>query len=55
MIRRTSEGKEFGVPNMTYDLQEGELESMLTKAGFRSIKRIKLDSEKHFVIWLAQK
>ena len=55
MIRKNKHGKEIVVPNITYDLSESELEKMLSEVGFRKIQRIRLDSEKHFVTWLAQK
>ncbi len=54
MIRRTPEGKETGLPNMTYDLREDELESMMREIGFK-VKKINLKSETHFKVWLAKK
>ena len=55
MLRRKSNGDESGLPNMTYDLSEKELEDLLKKVGFRTIKKLNLQSEKNFNIWLAQK
>ena len=54
MLLRDSSGKEEGIPNMAYDLTEDEMETMLKEVGFK-IKRLNLKSEKHFVVWLAQK
>ena len=54
MLRRNYLGKESGLPNMTFDLKENEVEKMLNKVGFK-FKKLKLKSEKHFVVWLAQK
>ncbi len=54
MLRRDYQGKESGLPNMTFDLKEKEVEKMLKKTGFK-FKKLKLRSERHFVVWLAQK
>lgn len=51
---RVAHGKETGLPNMTFDLQEPEVEEMLTSIGF-TFKKVTLTSEKHFVVWIAQK
>lgn len=53
-IRRKKDGSEFGLPNMTFDLKETELEMMLGDLGFK-YKKLKLKSETHFVVWLAKK
>jgi len=55
MLMRDKKGREKGLPNITYLLTEKELEGMLKKVGFKKTKRIKLKSEKHFVVWLAYK
>jgi SAM-dependent methyltransferase len=55
LVRRGQDGKESGIPNVTYDLREGELENLLVKVGFRNVRRLHLNSEKKFNIWLAQK
>lgn len=55
MIREKQDGKEEGVPNVTYDLKGVEMEKMMKKVGFNSIKQITLLSEKHFQVWLCRK
>lgn len=55
MLLRDKEGNEVGLPNMAYDLSEDEMELLLKEVGFRSVKRINVKAEKHFVVWLAQK
>lgn len=55
LITRDHDGAETGIPNVSYDLSEKELDSLLMKVGFRKIERLKLKSEKNFVVWLAQK
>jgi len=54
MIRKKTNGKEEGIPNITFDLKEKELEEMMKKVGFK-VQKLKLKSEKHFVVWLAKK
>lgn len=54
MIRKIDD-MESGVPNITYDLLDTELENMLVLVGFKNIQKIDLVSEQHFDIWLAQK
>ncbi len=54
MIRKIG-NMEASTPNITYDLSGIELEKMLAEVGFQNIKKIKLDSERHFDIWIAQK
>ncbi|MEK6927671.1 MAG: class I SAM-dependent methyltransferase [Nanoarchaeota archaeon] len=55
MLLRDTNGKEEGLPNMTYLLSLSELEDMLKKVGFSEIKQVKLKSEEHFVVLLAKK
>jgi len=55
MTRRGKDGKESSVPNITYNLKEGELEEMAKEVGFNEINRLKLDSENHFNVWLLRK
>jgi len=55
MLLRDSEGNEKGLPNIAYDLTEDEMEDLLKEAGFKSIERLKLKNERHFVVWLAKK
>jgi hypothetical protein len=55
MLMRDENGKESGLPNVTYLLGEKEVEKLLKKVGFKQIKKIKLKSEGHFVVWLAKK
>lgn len=55
MLLRNSKGKEEGLPNMAYDLSEDELETLLHDVGFKKVERLLLASERHFVVWLAQK
>lgn len=54
MLLRDEFGIEKGIPNMAYDLTEDEMESLLKEVGFR-VQKLNLKSEKHFVVWLAQK
>jgi len=54
MLLKNKKGDEKGIPNMAYDLTEDEMESLLQKVGFK-VQKLKLKSEKHFVVWLAQK
>jgi len=55
MIMIDENGKERGLPNITYLLTMQELIKMLKKVGFKKVKKIKLKSEKHFDILLAYK
>jgi len=55
MLLRGKDGNEAGLPNVAYDLGEDEMEKLLSDAGFRNIQRLSLKSEKHFIVWLAQK
>lgn len=55
MLLRDKEGGEEGLPNMAYDLSEDEMEKCLRAAGFSKIEKIKLKTERHFVVWLAKK
>jgi len=55
MLLRDENGKEEGLPNIAYDLTEDEMEDLLKEVGFKSIERLKLKNEKHFVVWLAKK
>ena len=55
MLLRDSNGKEEGLPNMAYDLTEDEMEDLLRETGFREVKKLKLRTERHFVVWLAKK
>lgn len=55
LIRRSLDGTEKGLENITYDLHEEELDLMLRKVGFKDAKRIKLASEELFAVWLAKK
>ncbi|MBP6060576.1 MAG: aminotransferase class V-fold PLP-dependent enzyme [Candidatus Pacebacteria bacterium] len=54
MLLRDKDGKEKGLPNVAYDLSENEMESLLREVGFK-FSRVPLKSERHFVVWLAQK
>lgn len=55
MIRKDSDGTEHRVPNITYDLSEKELQGMMKTVGFRNIKRLRMKTEKHFNVLIAQK
>ena len=55
LLLRDKTGNEKGLPNMAYDLSEGEMEDLLKKTGFAKVERIKLKEENHFVVWLTQK
>ncbi len=54
MILRDDSHEDENVFNRVYDLTENELEDSLKSVGFK-IKKLKLKSERHFVVWLAQK
>ena len=54
-LLRDSQGNEEGLMNKTYDLTENDMEDLLRETGFKEIKKLKLKSEKHFVVWLARK
>jgi SAM-dependent methyltransferase len=54
VIRKNSDGIEHCVPNITLDLKETETEKMMKEVGFK-VEKLKLKSEKHFVVWLARK
>lgn len=47
-------GEEFGLPNVTYNLKEEELEAILREVGFEIVKP-ELAEEKFFTSWLAIK
>ncbi|MEK6927672.1 MAG: aminotransferase class V-fold PLP-dependent enzyme [Nanoarchaeota archaeon] len=55
MLLRDTNGKEEGLPNMAYDLTEDEMEDLLKEVGFSEVKKVKLRTERHFVVWLAKK
>lgn len=55
MLLRDKQGNEHGLPNMAYDLSEDEMEKLLLDTGFKTVQRLNLKSERHFVVWLAQK
>lgn len=54
MLLRDKQGNEVGLPNMAYDLSEGEMEDLLTQAGFTLLNE-KVRSERHFRVWIVQK
>ena len=54
IVRDLQTGKEEGLPNITYNLKEAELEKILKDVGFSVIKP-SLSEEKFFVSWLAIK
>jgi cysteine desulfurase / selenocysteine lyase len=55
VLLRDSNGQDSGSEFTAYDLTEGEMEKLLQDVGFKKIKKINLTSERHFVVWLAQK
>jgi glycine/sarcosine N-methyltransferase len=55
MLLRDENGVEKGLPNMTYLLDGKELIAMMKKVGFKKVKKITLESEGHFDVWLATK
>ena len=55
MIREKANGEKIGIPNITYDLKNFEIEEALKKIGFSQIKTITLPSEEHFQVWLCRK
>jgi len=55
MLMKDEQGKEEGLPNITYLLTGKELELMLKEVGFKKIEKINLKNEGHFDIWLAHK
>jgi cysteine desulfurase / selenocysteine lyase len=54
IILRDKNGDDSKIFNKVYDLTEDEMETLLQEVGFK-VKKINLKSEKHFVVWLAQK
>lgn len=54
MLLRDEHGEEKGLPNVAYDLSEDEMENLLKEVGFK-IQKPFIKSERHFVVWLAQK
>ncbi|MDD3711178.1 MAG: aminotransferase class V-fold PLP-dependent enzyme [Patescibacteria group bacterium] len=54
MLLRDKFDNESGLPNMAYDLTEDEMETLLKEVGFK-VNKLNLKSERHFVVWLAQK
>ncbi len=54
MLLRDESGEERGLPNVAYDLSEDEMENLLKEIGFKS-QKLSIKSERHFVVWLAQK
>lgn len=55
MLLKDENGKEEGLPNMTYILTLPELEKMLKRVGFKEIKKLEIKSETHFDILLCRK
>lgn len=55
MLMKDENGKEEGLPNITYLLSGEELEQMLKEVGFKEIEKIELKNEWHFDVWLAHK
>jgi hypothetical protein len=55
MILRDENGKEGGLPNMTYILTLPELEKMLKNVGFKEVKKLEIKNETHFDILLCRK
>ena len=55
IILRSTNGKEKSIPNIAYDLTEDEMEDLLKETGFKNIKKLKLRTERHYVVWLAKK
>lgn len=54
IIKDIETGLESGIPNVTYDLKESELESLLQEVGFTVIKQ-NLKEENFFAHWIALK
>ena len=54
MILRDKDEKEQGLPNIAYDLSTDEMELLLKEVGF-DVDKVQIESEKHFVVWLARK
>ncbi|MBX4198056.1 class I SAM-dependent methyltransferase [Candidatus Parcubacteria bacterium] len=54
IIKDVETGVEDGLPNVTYDLKEEELEEMLHEVGF-SVVKPEMSEEKFFTPWLAIK
>lgn len=54
LILREDNGKDKEFYGKAYDLTEDEMESLLIEVGFK-VEKLKLNSEKHFVVWLARK
>lgn len=54
LLYRDKAGKEKGIPNVAYDLSEDEMDGLLKSVGFK-VSKPSIKSERHFVVWLAQK
>lgn len=54
IIKDVTTGEEHGIPNVTYDLSEPELESLMIEAGFK-VTKPEFDQEKFFTYWFAVK
>ncbi len=54
IIKDIETGSEEGLPNVTYDLKEGELENLLKEVGF-SVIRQNLSEERFFAHWISVK
>lgn len=55
LLLRDAAGNESGLPNLTYRLSESELLGMMDDVGFKNIAPLRLESESHFDVWIAQK
>ena len=54
IIKDMETGIEEGLPNVTYDLKEEELEQILKEVGF-TVTKPEMTAEKFFTPWLAIK
>jgi SAM-dependent methyltransferase len=54
IIKDIETGEEQGLPNVTYDLKEDEMETLLSEIGF-SFTKSNLSEEKFFANWIALK
>lgn len=54
IVKDVETGKEEGLPNVTYNLKEEEMEGFLTEVGF-SFTKSNLNEEKFFTNWFAVK
>lgn len=54
LLRHQGTGKEIGVPNVAYHLQDAELENLFCESGFSFFERIVRGEHDRFPLWIAR-